>query len=147
MFINQTFLLNNNKQNYNISTIFITFPVGGLPPFLGFVQKLITIQSIINNSSILIISTTVILSLIITVIILHNRTFPIPEVGEYIIRFLRSEMRFYSHTWVTGKLQCPLPLFDSYAVTIQLFRRLQFRIWNCSSFPEDCFPLFVKCLF
>ena len=61
---NQTFLINNNKKVITFLLFSSLLSLGGLPPFLGFLPKLIVIQSIITNLSILIISIIVILSLI-----------------------------------------------------------------------------------
>nr|YP_010946492.1 NADH dehydrogenase subunit 2 [Diploptera punctata]WGO57210.1 NADH dehydrogenase subunit 2 [Diploptera punctata] len=63
-FINQTFLINNEKKTVKILLFLSLLSLGGLPPFLGFLPKWMVIQSMLFNWSPLISSVMVIMSLV-----------------------------------------------------------------------------------
>lgn len=63
-FINQTFLVNNEKKIVKILLFLSLLSLGGLPPFLGFLPKWLVIQSILFNWAPLISSVIVVISLV-----------------------------------------------------------------------------------
>nr|AVN68004.1 NADH dehydrogenase subunit 2 [Melanozosteria nitida] len=62
-FINQTFLMSNEMSISKFLMFTTLLSLGGLPPFLGFLPKLIIIQNLVNNNMLLMISPMVIMSL------------------------------------------------------------------------------------
>nr|AVN67370.1 NADH dehydrogenase subunit 2 [Diploptera punctata] len=63
-FINQTFLVNNEKKMVKILLFLSLLSLGGLPPFLGFLPKWLVIQSMLFNWAPLISSVMVVMSLV-----------------------------------------------------------------------------------
>nr|WGO57951.1 NADH dehydrogenase subunit 2 [Hemithyrsocera vittata] len=63
-FINQTFLMNSNKQVIKYFLFCCFLSLGGLPPFLGFIPKWVIIQNMIMNNSFWMITIMVISSLV-----------------------------------------------------------------------------------
>nr|ALO76990.1 NADH deshydrogenase subunit 2 [Sternolophus sp. STE01] len=63
-FLKQLFGIFNNNQNMKILFILNFMSLGGLPPFLGFFPKWITIQTMVNNNSFMLTTIMIILTLI-----------------------------------------------------------------------------------
>nr|AVN67624.1 NADH dehydrogenase subunit 2 [Paratemnopteryx couloniana] len=63
-FINQTFLMNNNKPTMNFLLFSSLLSLGGLPPFLGFLPKWIIIQIMADNNMYTLITIMTVMSLV-----------------------------------------------------------------------------------